>query len=85
MVLFLYRLIFIYKPDNKKFMKLLIYTILIYILSYTRSVAYIDPGTGSIILQVLLGFIASIFIFIKIYWYKFKLLLFKIVKKIKKT
>ena len=66
-------------------MKLLTYTIIFYIFSHTHSLAYIDPGTGSIIFQVLIGFIASIFVFMNIYWNKFKSLLLKVIKKIKKT
>ncbi|ANW05326.1 hypothetical protein LMTR13_05760 [Bradyrhizobium icense] len=33
--------------------------------------AYLDPGTGSIILQVLLGGIAGLVLAIKLYWHKF--------------
>jgi hypothetical protein len=37
--------------------------------------AYLDPGTGSIILQVLLGGIAGMVVAIKLYWHKFLSLL----------
>jgi len=33
---------------------------------------YIDAGSGSIILQVIIGFLAGLGITIKIYWYKIK-------------
>jgi hypothetical protein len=33
--------------------------------------AYLDPGTGSIILQVLLGGFAGLILAIKLYWHKF--------------
>ncbi|XSC43510.1 hypothetical protein ACF1BQ_037110 [Bradyrhizobium sp. RDT10] len=36
--------------------------------------AYLDPGSGSIILQVLLGGIAGLVVAIKLYWHKFLLL-----------
>ena len=34
--------------------------------------AYLDPGTGSVILQALIGVIAGVLIALKIYWYKLK-------------
>ena len=34
--------------------------------------AYIDPGTGSMLLQGLLAGIAGIFVVLKLYWYKIK-------------
>ena len=33
--------------------------------------AYLDPGTGSIILQVLLGGVAGLALACKLYWQKF--------------
>jgi hypothetical protein len=33
--------------------------------------AYLDPGTGSIILQVLLGGVAGVALVGKLYWHKF--------------
>ena len=38
--------------------------------------AYLDPGTGSMILQLLLGGIAGVAIILKLYWQRF-LSLFK--------
>jgi hypothetical protein len=32
--------------------------------------AYIDPGTGSIILQAIIGAVAAALVIIKVYWYK---------------
>jgi hypothetical protein len=32
--------------------------------------AYLDPGTGSMLLQVILGGIAAVGVIIKLYWYK---------------
>jgi hypothetical protein len=37
--------------------------------------AYLDPGTGSIILQALIATVASSLFVIKLYWYKLKGLL----------
>ena len=34
--------------------------------------AYLDPGTGSMILQLLLGGIAGIAVVFKLYWRRFK-------------
>lgn len=40
-------------------------------MSTSSAHAYLDPGTGSIILQVLLGGIAGLALAIKLYWHKF--------------
>ncbi|MDP3980479.1 MAG: hypothetical protein Q8Q33_03580 [Chlamydiota bacterium] len=32
---------------------------------------YLDPGSGSMMLQILLGGIAGMLVFIKLYWKKF--------------
>ena len=34
--------------------------------------AYLDPGTGSMLLQVILGGVAAIGVVIKLYWHKFR-------------
>ena len=39
-------------------------------LTVSSAHAYLDPGTGSIILQGLIAAIAAGAVFIKIYWYK---------------
>jgi|TARA_B110000483_G_C17743334_1_gene369435 hypothetical protein len=38
----------------------------------TNSYAYIDPGTGSFILQAIIGALAAVSLTIKIYWQKIK-------------
>ncbi len=63
---------------NSKLISFLIITIL---MLPTKAFAYLDPGTGSIILQTILGFIAAAVASISIYWTKFKLFLKKIFKK----
>lgn len=39
--------------------------------------AYIDPGTGSLILQVAIAGIMGALFTIKLYWYKFKYMILK--------
>lgn len=43
--------------------------------------AYLDPGTGSIILQAILGFIAAAAATASFYWNKVKLFFSKLFKK----
>ena len=38
----------------------------------TDAYAYIDPGTGTIIIQAIVGALAAGAVTIKIYWYKLK-------------
>jgi len=35
--------------------------------------AYIDPGSGSIVIQALIGALVGVGITVKIYWYKIKI------------
>ena len=65
-------------------MKLLILLLTIYFSFITKSYAYLDPGTGSIILQAILGFIAAAITTLSFYWNKVKTLFSKIFKEIKK-
>ena len=53
---------------KKIFNLLLIYNIFI----ITNAYAYLDPGTGSIILQAILGAIAAGFSYCMFYWNKVK-------------
>ena len=66
---------------NKKILLLIIIFKLVFV---TRAYAYLDPGSGSIILQAILGFIAAGIASISFYWTKFKNFLVKIFKKNKK-
>mgnify|MGYP006087424357 FL=1 len=43
--------------------------------------AYLDPGTGSIILQAILGFIAASIATLSFYWNKVKLFVNRLIKK----
>ena len=43
------------------------------LISYTSpAYAYLDPGTGSVLLQGLIGGIAAVMAFLSIYWQKVK-------------
>ena len=48
-------------------------------LSISSAHAYLDPGTGSIILQAIIGALAAIVVALKLYWHKF--LVFLIIRK----
>ena len=50
-------------------------------LTISSAHAYLDPGTGSIILQAIIGALAAIVVALKLYWHKF-LVFLKIRKKI---
>jgi len=41
---------------------------------YSPAHAYIDPGTGSLIIQGIIGAIAAIGVTLKLYWHKLKVL-----------
>tara|TARA_B000000609_G_C23889826_1_gene197665 strand:- start:78 stop:293 length:216 start_codon:yes stop_codon:yes gene_type:complete len=67
---------------NKKFSVLYILVLIIF---PTKAFAYLDPGTGSIILQAILGFIAATVASVSIYWAKFKSLISKLFNKKKEN
>ena len=41
-------------------------------ISIDTAFAYLDPGTGSMLLQVILGGIAAVGVAIKLYWHKLR-------------
>ncbi|MCF6225523.1 MAG: hypothetical protein L3J22_04360 [Xanthomonadales bacterium] len=51
-------------------MKLLTFVFLI--LFSMNTYAYLDPGTGSVLLQVILGGVAAIGVIIKMYWHRLR-------------
>jgi len=52
--------------------------LLIFLLSAAfNAYGYIDPGTGSLIIQSIIGAIAAIGVTLKIYWHKLRLLFSK--------
>ena len=60
--------------------KYILFTFILFAQSFEAH-AYLDPGTGSLILQALLGILAAIGAYITLYWRKLKNLLNKIFKK----
>ena len=65
--------------------KFLIISLVFFFASINNSYAYLDPGTGSIILQALLGAIAAGLSYCAFYWNKVKNFFKKIFKKKEKT
>lgn len=46
--------------------------VVLLLLMFTDAVAYLDPGTGSMLLQVILGGVAAVAVAIKLYWHKLR-------------
>ena len=68
--------------------KFLIIIFLYLLSSITKAHAYLDPGTGSIILQAILAFIAGAAATFSLWWINFKTFIkkiFKLGKKDKET
>jgi hypothetical protein len=42
------------------------------VLTTESAFAYLDPGTGSMLLQVILGGVAAVAVAIKLFWYKIR-------------
>ena len=60
-----------------------IFFFLTLIVLYPKSCfAYLDPGTGTIIIQALVGALAATVTTISIYWYKVKIFLLKLKNKL---
>lgn len=51
-------------------MKILITVLLLLFMGETQ--AYLDPGTGSMLLQVILGGVAAVGVAVKLYWHKLR-------------
>lgn len=51
---------------------ILLLTGFLLIFSFRDAFAYVDPGTGSMIIQVIIGALVAIGVGFKVYWYKFK-------------
>jgi len=51
---------------------LVLLTTTFFFFSTQNAYAYLDPGTGSMMLQAMIGAIASGMFFIRLYWDKFK-------------
>ena len=65
--------------------KYLFYIFTLYILLNTDAYAYLDPGSGSMILQAILGFIAAALATVSYYWEKVKTFLSKLLRKKKNS
>jgi len=62
-------------------MKKIILLLLTYFLLIGNAFAYLDPGSGSIILQAIIGFIAMAGATVSLYWQKVKSFFKKIFQK----
>ena len=50
--------------------------VMVLLLVYTKSAyAYLDPGSGSLVLQVLLGGVAAVTLVLKLFWHRILTLL----------
>ena len=58
---------------NKQKVNLVISLIALWFLMFSArpAYAYLDPGSGSMILQILLGGAAALAVVLKLYWYSF--------------
>ncbi len=65
--------------------KYFLFTIILFFFLNSKAYAYLDPGSGSMILQAILGFIAASLATISFYWTKVKTFLIKLLKKKKKS
>ena len=69
---------------NRDYMKFLIQFIIVSHLLSNPAYAYLDPGTGSVILQALIAFFAGVAAFISLYWRKLKSFISNMFSKVKK-
>jgi uncharacterized membrane protein len=65
----------------KKILTFLILNIIAIFLVVTNAYAYLDPGTGSFILQAIIGFLAAVSAGFLYYWTKVKNFFTKLFKK----
>lgn len=65
----------------KKFFKFILILFFLNFVFISNTYAYLDPGSGSIILQAIVAAIAAGGVTIKIYWYKLRALFKKNKKK----
>ena len=49
-----------------------VFITILLLLPFVDAVAYLDPGTGSMLLQVILGGIAAVGVAVKLYWHKLR-------------
>jgi hypothetical protein len=65
-------------------MKFYLYIFIFYFIFISKSYAYLDPGTGSIILQAILAFIAGAAATVSLWWGNLKMFFKKVFKSEKK-
>ena len=61
------------------------YILMIYFFSLTNAFAYLDPGTGSVILQAIIAAIAAASATVTFYWRKIKMKIKSLFTKKNKT
>ncbi len=61
-------------------MQFLVFIFLFTIMVFDDAHAYLDPGSGASIIQIIIAFLAAIGATISFYWGKFKLILSKLFK-----
>jgi len=54
---------------------------LLHVFTISDAYAYIDPGSGSLVIQIIIGALVGIGITVKIYWYRLKGFISNINKK----
>lgn len=55
-----------------KYRRVIIYTIFLLLLTFNNAHAYLDPNSGSLVLQILLGGLAGVAVVVKLYFQKIK-------------
>ncbi len=63
-------------------LRILISVFTLSFITYDSAYAYLDPGTGSIVLQALIGFLVLIIALIRNFWVNIKIFFKKILSKL---
>tara|TARA_Y100000590_G_C15657270_1_gene991137 strand:+ start:478 stop:684 length:207 start_codon:yes stop_codon:yes gene_type:complete len=58
-----------------------IYFLTFYLIFIDSAFAYLDPGSGNYIIQLIVAFFASIFVSVKIFWQKIKFFIYNLRNK----
>ncbi|MDP4267489.1 MAG: hypothetical protein Q8880_08655 [Bacteroidota bacterium] len=69
------------RKNNTHIYEVVIYSVLFFLLGTKNSYAYIDPGAGSYILQIIIASFLGVSFAIKIYWKKVKTFISDLFKK----
>ena len=67
----------------KKFSLLIIFGVILASAQFfiSDSYAYIDPGSGSLVIQMIIGALVGLAITLKVYWYTFKEKISSVIRK----